>query len=88
MKPVLKTHPIISEKYVIFNYEEYDNIILQGQFSYPFTLNLPEWLPQSHLCFNTPDVKKPAQLNTFKIRYDLVAAIERKSKEGIVQTEK
>jgi hypothetical protein len=27
-------------------------------------------------------------LNTFKIRYDLVAAIEKKSDNGIVETEK
>jgi hypothetical protein len=33
-------------------------------------------------------VKKPQILNTFKIRYDLIAAIEKKSTDGIVETEK
>jgi hypothetical protein len=59
VKPVTKTFPILSQKHVLFNYDEYDNVILKGQFSYPFTLHLPEWLPQSHLSFNTPDLKKP-----------------------------
>jgi hypothetical protein len=77
VKPVLKTHPIINERFTLFDYTQYDNVILQGQYSYPVTIHLPEWLPQSHLCFNTPDPKKPGVLNTFKIRYDLIAAIER-----------
>lgn len=72
----------------MFDYSQYDNIILQGSYSYPFTLYLPDWLPQSHLCFNTPDVKKPHILNTFKIRYDIIAAIEKNSEEGIVETDK
>lgn len=76
MKPVNKIHPIINERYPLFNYNEYSNIIQEGQYSYPFTLNLPEWLPQSVLCFNTPDPKKPMLLNTLKIRYNLIAVIE------------
>jgi hypothetical protein len=51
-------------------------MILEGQYSYPFTLHMPEWLPQSVLCFNTPDPKKPQFLNTLKIRYNLIAVIE------------
>ena len=42
----------------------------------PFNLYLPEWMPQSHLCFNTPEVKKPQILNTFKVRYNVIACIE------------
>ena len=67
----------VDERFTLFDYTQYDNVILQGQYSYPVTIHLPEWLPQSHLCFNTPDPKKPGVLNTFKIRYDLIAAIER-----------
>ena len=74
IKPVNKIHPVINEKHILMNYSQYENMILQGSYSYPFTLNLPEWLPQSHLCFNTPDPKKPQILNTFKIRYNLIAA--------------
>jgi len=28
LKPVLKMFPIIAEKYVLFNYDSYDNVIL------------------------------------------------------------
>ena len=84
----MKAHPIIKEHFVIFDYSGYNNVIVPGKYSYPFTLYLPEWLPQSHLCINTPDPKKPGMLNTFKIRYDLIAAIERHSKDGIIETEK
>jgi len=28
------------------------------------------------LCFNTPEPKKPNILNTFKVRYNLIAVIE------------
>jgi len=45
VKPVTKTFSIVSQKFVLFNYDEYENVILQGQFSYPFTLYLPDWLP-------------------------------------------
>ena len=45
MKPVNKIHPIINQRFVLFDYSQYDNMILEGQYSYPFTLNLPEWLP-------------------------------------------
>jgi hypothetical protein len=58
-KPLLKQYPILTEKTVLFSYEDYNNVILQGSYSYPFSLYLPQWLPQSHLCFNTPDLKKP-----------------------------
>lgn len=78
----------MTEKFVLFNYDDYNNVILQGSYSYPFSLFLPHWLPQSHLCFNTPDLKKLHILNTFKVRFDVIAAIEQKSKEGIVETEK
>lgn len=61
---------------MLFDYSQYENIIQEGQYSYPFTLHLPEWLPQSVLCFNTPDPKKPMLLNTLKIRYNLIAVIE------------
>jgi hypothetical protein len=40
------------------------------------------------LCFNTPDVKKPNILNTFKVRYDLIACIEKFSTGEIIETEK
>ena len=50
-------------------------------------MHLPDWLPQSHLCFNTPDQKKQHILNTFKIRYNLIATIEKNSEEGIVEVE-
>ena len=49
---------------------------MEGMYSFPFTFKLPEWLPQSHLCFNTPFMKKPEVLNTFKVRYNFIAAIE------------
>ena len=49
---------------------------MDGMYSFPFTLHLPDWLPQSVLCFNTPNPKKPNLLNTFKIRYNLIAVIE------------
>ena len=51
-------------------------MIMDGMYSFPFTLHLPDWLPQSVLCFNTPNPKKPNLLNTFKIRYNLIAVIE------------
>ena len=76
MKPVNKIHPIVNQRFVLFDYSQYKNMIVEGQYSFPFTLNLPEWLPQSVLCFNTPDPKKPMLLNTFKIRYNLIAVIE------------
>lgn len=76
MKPVNKIHPIINQRFVLFDYGQYNNMIVEGQYSFPFTLHLPDWLPQSVLCFNTPDPKKPVLLNTFKIRYNLIAVIE------------
>ena len=85
---MLKAHPILKEHFVLFDYSEYNNVIVPGKYSYPFTLYLPEWLPQSLLCINTPDPKKPGMLNTFKIRYDLIAAIEKHSADAIVETEK
>jgi hypothetical protein len=87
VKPVNKTHPIINERFVLFDYSAYDNVILEGQYSYPITFHIPEWLPQSHLCFNTPEPKKPHILNTFKIRYNIIAAIESVD-GGIVETKK
>jgi hypothetical protein len=39
------------------------------------------------LCFNTPEPKKPHILNTFKIRYNIIAAIESVD-GGIVETKK
>jgi hypothetical protein len=63
-------------------------MIVEGSYSYPFTLYLPDWLPQSHLCFNTPDAKKPNILNTFKVRYNLIAAIESSVQDKIVETTK
>lgn len=88
VKPVIKIHPIVNERFCIFDYSQYENVILRGKYSYPITLHLPDWLPQSHLCFNTPDPKKLHILNTFKIRYNVVAAIEKASAEGIVECEK
>jgi len=87
VKPVNKTHPIINEKFVLFDYTGYNNQILEGQYSYPVTLNLPNWFPQSQLCFNTPEPKKPQILNTFKIRYNIIAAIE-STNGDIIETEK
>ena len=75
VEPINKSHPIIDESFVLFEYDQYENIILQGSYSYPFTVYLPEWLPQSHLCFNTPDAKKDKVINNFKIRYNLSAKI-------------
>lgn len=76
LKPVQKIHPIVNQRFVLCDYTEYENMIVEGQYSFPFTLHLPDWLPQSHLCFNTPEPKKPNILNTFKIRYNLIAVIE------------
>jgi len=45
IKPVNKVHPVVNDKHVLMDYSQYQNVILQGSFSYPFTLNLPEWLP-------------------------------------------
>lgn len=87
VKPVNKTHPIINEKFVLFDYSTYNNVILEGQYSYPITFHIPDWFPQSHLCFNTPEPKKPHILNTFKIRYNIIAAIESLD-GGIVETKK
>lgn len=84
---MIKIHPIVNENFTLFDYGQYENVILQGPYSYPFTIHLPDWLPQSHLCFNTPEAKKPHILNTFKIRYNLIAAIEKNSEEGIVEVE-
>jgi hypothetical protein len=58
-KAVTKVNSIIEKKIVLFDYEQYENVILEGQYSYPFTVHLPDWLPQSHLCMNTPDSKHP-----------------------------
>ena len=88
IKPITKTHPILSEKYVLFDYSNYENLILEGSYSFPFTLHLPYWLPQSQLCFNTPYAKKKHILNTFKIRYNMIAAIESSKEENIVETVK
>mmetsp|Transcript_12749 Transcript_12749/g.21502 ORF Transcript_12749/g.21502 Transcript_12749/m.21502 type:complete len:450 (+) Transcript_12749:3-1352(+) len=92
LKAVTKIHPIVNERFVLFDYAQFENSIIMGSYSYPFTLYLPDWLPQSHLCFNNPDPKKPGLLNTFKIRYNLVAAImSSSSAEGapkIVECEK
>jgi len=80
--PAMKIHPIVNERFVLFDYTQYDNVILQGCFSYPITVWLPEWLPQSHLCFNTPDAKKPNIVNSFKVKYELICAIEKFSEVG------
>lgn len=58
------------------DYSEYNNMILEGAYSFPFTVHLPDWIPQTHLCFNTPDQKKPHIINSFKIKYDIIAAVE------------
>ena len=76
IKPVNKIHPIINEKYCIIDYSAFQYKLTEGCYTYPFTLYLPEWLPQSHLCFNQPEAKKLNILNTFKIRYNLIACIE------------
>ena len=88
VKPITKLHPIVHEKFVLFDYSGYENLILEGSYSYPFTIYLPDWLPQSHLCFNTPEVKKPHMLNTLKVRYNIIAAIESSAGDKIVETVK
>ena len=88
MKPVNKIHPIINQRFILCDYNEYENVILEGQYSFPFTLHLPEWLPQSCLCFNTPDPKKPHLLNTLKVRYNLIAVIEGTKEAGMDEGEK
>lgn len=76
VKPVSKIHPIINEKFTVVDYAAFQNKITGGCYTFPFTFYLPEWIPQSHLCFNQPEAKKPNILNTFKIRYNLIACIE------------
>lgn len=91
LQPVSKLHPIIKHTEVLCQYADYHNVIPAGQYTFPFTLYLPDWLPQSHLCFDVPDPKKPLILNTFKVRYNLVAAIqsvEKDGKSGIVELPK
>ena len=66
-KPTVKNHPIINERIPLFDYSQYENVILAGQYSYPFTVHLPDWLPQSHLCFDTQDNQKKPQLNMLKV---------------------
>jgi hypothetical protein len=82
IEPINKSHPIVDESFVLFEYDQYENIILQGSYSYPFTVYLPEWLPQSHLCFNTPDPKNKKIVDNFKIRYNLTAKIMSSKQDG------
>jgi len=42
---VIKIHPIVNENFTLFDYGQYENVILQGPYSYPFTVYLPDWLP-------------------------------------------
>ena len=60
---------------------------MDGAYSFPFTFILPNWLPQSHLCFNSPMAKKPEVLNTFKIRYNFIVAIESTEPDPIDPTQ-
>ena len=70
---------IIDKTFDVYDYTDYHNCISKGMFAFPFTLHLPDWLPQSHLCYDTnEDSKKPqgkdgkyGKVNILKTYYDL-----------------
>lgn len=74
---------------MVVNFAESGNVVYQGGYSFPFTFYLPEWLPQSHLCLNLPDIKKPEVFNKFKIFYSFLVYAEKFSEPGqIIECEK
>ena len=84
---VSKTYPIVDEKFVVISYDAQMNRVLPGQYAFPFSLKLPDWLPQSHLCFNQPNLKRRDILNKFGVRYNLLAALESTEMDSEDQTQ-
>mmetsp|Transcript_9356 Transcript_9356/g.14186 ORF Transcript_9356/g.14186 Transcript_9356/m.14186 type:complete len:99 (+) Transcript_9356:251-547(+) len=69
---------IIDYTFQVYDFAEYYYVMQRGHYSFPFTLYLPEWLPQSSLAF---DFKRPSKsknpvtsaLNTYKVHYQIEA---------------
>ena len=70
---------IVNEKFEIYDYENYNDVIEHGMWAYKFKIMLPDWLPQSHLCYDTdekPGKNKYQQLKILKLVYNLTARVE------------
>lgn len=57
-EPIEKEHEIVEKKFVLYDYVDFYNVVQAGSYCYPFTLYLPDWLPQSHLCLYSGETLK------------------------------
>ena len=76
LKTFNRGNNIIDEKFTIHDLKGDDKMrIHEGDYSYPFTIYLPDWLPQSQLCICMPNPKNPKHINIMKTRYNVIAAV-------------
>lgn len=54
-EPVVQTNAIIGHIFSIYDYTDFYHCVEHGMYSYPFSIYLPENLPQSVLCFDTKE---------------------------------
>ena len=77
---IMKQNQVIDQWFTQYSYTDYFNVIQGGSYSYPFTITLPAWLPQSSLCINSDETKnkgsaQKTKVNQFRVFYDLVACV-------------
>ena len=79
-KPVTDINVVVSHIFTVYD----SKVVAQGMYTFPFTLFLPESLPQSHLSLSsnekTDNPKKPleayTQAHETRISYTLTARVE------------
>lgn len=72
---------VINRNFKIYDFDDFHNVIMKGCYTFPFTLYLPETLPQTNLCYDTQEDEKkltgPAfeMVNTTRVSYTLTAEV-------------
>jgi sporulation-control protein spo0M len=83
-EPLTKSNVVVSHIFTVYDYTDFYNCVQRGEYVFPFTLKLPECLPQSHLCWTTEENPEQPQgtngkfgrVNQTKINYTLTARVE------------
>lgn len=83
---------VILQDFTIYDYTEFYNVITPGEYSFPFTIYLPESLPQTNVCLHSadPENKPSGQNGKFgmiteaRIEYTITASV-RGLKHAIVE---
>lgn len=64
---------------MVYDYKKQFNCMSHGQYSFPFVVHIPEWVPSSHLSMDSKTPKKSRSVDDvcqLRVFYQLRAAIE------------